>query len=110
LRYFPIPKILKFQSIEITPIHVTLDAPVQITVGAKFDVTWDAPGNKLDSVGIKKPGKKGKRVKLKFVKYNDPDERSVTLVAPKQPGKYELFYHDYSNKAVLATRPIEVVQ
>ncbi|MEE9314892.1 MAG: VWA domain-containing protein [Rhizobiaceae bacterium] len=102
-------KVIASQPIEITPIEISLDAPTEAKASHQIEVTWSAPGNKSDSVGIRRPGKKGKIITSEYINHEDTDERTVTVMTPAIPGKYELYYKDYKNSKIIFAQALEVI-
>ncbi|MEO1494576.1 MAG: VWA domain-containing protein [Pseudomonadota bacterium] len=95
--------------LEVGALDVSLDAPEQIGQGLELNVAWQGPGARYDDVQIFDPSVGGAGKVLRSARVGRTDEQQVTLAAPVQPGAYELRYWNGESRAVLATRPIEVV-
>ncbi len=104
-------EVIATREIEVLDAEVSLQADESVSIGATFDVAWVGPGANRDEVLLIDPsgGPKGKRVAAKRLVNGDYDAQSVGLVAPAEPGTYVLQYYNGDNRAILATREIEVV-
>ena len=106
-------KVLATRQIEVLAAEVSLDAPESVDMGRTFEVTWVGPGAARDDVQIYDPTAKngqGGVVTSKRVRQGDFDNRTVRLTAPAKPGDYQLRYFNGESNAILATRPLTVVE
>jgi len=105
-------KVLATRQIEVLPAEVSLSAPASVDMARPFMVSWVGPGAIRDSIELYDPdgdNGNGKFVTAKRLINGDTEARTVTLIAPTEPGDYELRYRNGDDNVVLATRPIEVV-
>ncbi len=105
--------VLAERSIDVVDADVALSAPDEIEAGRTIRVGWTGPGGRYDAVRIYDPNAlngDGKVVRDKRLGNDDKENQTVSLPAPAKPGTYELHYWNGENKAVLATRPIEVLE
>jgi len=99
------------QPLEIVPIELALDAPDSVETKTQFQVKWQGPGARYDSVQLVDPngnGGQGKRMFERRLSNGNLDEQTVVVVAPEQPGTYELRYYNGDNRVTMVTRPITV--
>ncbi|MBO6718712.1 MAG: VWA domain-containing protein [Rhizobiaceae bacterium] len=94
--------------------EASLDAPDSIEIGRTFTIGWTGPGENRDVIEMHDPDARqgeGVRVGAKRVVNGDLDAMTVDLIAPVNPGSYELRYMwQGDRKEALATRVIEVVE
>lgn len=91
----------------------SLEAPETVEQAARFEVTWDGPGGRYDSVRLFDPSAlngEGKGIRSRSIIHGDMEKRLVTLAAPAKLGTYELRYWDGTSRRTIATRPIEVIE
>jgi len=81
----------------------SLASPEQVMAGDRFAVEWSGPGDRYDDILLAKPGEKA------FRRERIRGDGPVTLVAPIEPGGYEVRYWHATRDRVLATRPVEVL-
>ncbi|MCB1661072.1 MAG: VWA domain-containing protein [Pseudomonadales bacterium] len=99
------------RSIAKTPIEVMatrakVSAPSQVTAGSEFSVAWDGPNNAQDFITLVEQGAPDKTYKrYKYTKSGNP----VVLVAPDQPGAYEVRYLTGASSYTLASDEIQVI-
>jgi Ca-activated chloride channel family protein len=100
-------KTLASEMMEITTPTVTLSGPPSVVTGAKFDVSWTGTINQQDYVAIVPAGSdEGEFGNYIVVRDND----SGTLVAPADPGLYELRYILREGSKTMARADIEVAE
>lgn len=93
---------------EQAPPEVEISGPKQATTGAAFDVAWSKTISHTDMITIVPVGADpGTRHNYRRTGKKDTAGR---LIAPAQPGLYELRYMLDEGKKTLATAPIEVVE
>lgn len=87
--------------------EVTLKVPETVPAATQFAVEWTGPANEADWIGWVKTGAKDGE----FAIYGRPvaGETTLTLLAPSEPGEYELRYANDFNPKVLARTPLKVV-
>ena len=107
VRYFTNgKKTLAKQTITIIPALASVKAPESIVAGSAFDVEWTGPKNKFDVVGVFKPGSRNS-LNHTYV-FRDNDESPARVMAPEEPGDYELRYYT-NGKKTLAKQMIKVI-
>ena len=98
-------KVKARQAITVTPSPVTLDAPDTVAPGAPIQVTWTGPNGPGDYVTIVPAGSKvGTYLSYAYTNTGNP----VTIAAPADPGKYEIWYASDRVAGTFGKRPIEV--
>ncbi|MEX0308077.1 MAG: VWA domain-containing protein [Ruegeria sp.] len=98
-------KVLGQKTLEVTKAEVELTTPETVETGARFDVEWTPTINQRDYVSIVPLGSDAGT----FGNYQAVGKKSKTaLVAPADPGLYEVRYILNINKSTVATRQIEV--
>lgn len=102
-------RVLARVPIELTPAETLLDAPKQAPAGTPITIRWAGPGALRDDLQIAEAasGKVLRRQRLN--QDRGFDARTVTLLAPTEPGPYLLRYWNGQNGRVLAERAIEIV-
>ncbi len=107
VRYFTDGKnTLATQIISVVAATASVKAPQEVIAGSPFLTEWTGPKNKYDLVGVFKPGEK---TKLNFAYvFHDKDESPAKIVAPKNPGNYEVRYFT-SGGNTLAKQTFKVV-
>jgi len=96
---------LAWRALVIDATAATLDAPVQVAAGAKFQVAWTGPNNEGDYVGV---GEANPREQPYITYVYATKGNPLTLSAPDKPGDYELRYFLAAGGAVIASRKITV--
>jgi len=82
-----------------------LTAPAQVAAGAKFKVNWSGPNNPRDFITMVKAGAAEKT----YERYAYTDKGStLELIAPDEPGNYELRYATGTTYLTLARAAIVV--
>jgi len=93
--------------VEVVEAELGIAAPQQVTTGAKFSVTWSASIHRQDYVTIvpagADEGSEGNYFRVR-------DDAENTLVAPAEPGLYEVRYVLQEGRRTLASAPVEVVE
>ncbi|HTM77356.1 MAG TPA: hypothetical protein VL133_06980 [Devosia sp.] len=93
--------------IEVVEAEVGVAAPPQVTTGASFAVSWSASIHPNDLVTIVPVGAdEGSYATYVRVHDNSQDK----LVAPAEPGLYEVRYVLNEGRRTLASAPVEVVE
>src|SRR5690606_993033 len=91
--------------VEVVEAELGIAAPQQVTTGAKFSVTWSASIHRQDYVTIvpagADEGSEGNYFRVR-------DDAENTLVAPAEPGLYEVRYVLQEGRRTLAAAPVEV--
>ena len=90
---------------EVTAATATLSAPDEAIAEAPITVDWTGPAQQRDLITVAPVGEKpNKYVSYKYAHKGAPSE----LVAPKEPGTYEIRYV-HGGKKIIETRQITVV-
>ena len=93
------------QPITIGGVTASLTAPAQVAAGAKFKVSWSGPNNPRDFITMVKAGAAEKT----YERYAYTDKGStLELIAPDEPGNYELRYATGTAYLTLARAAIVV--
>ena len=93
------------QPITIGSVTASLTAPAQVAAGAKFKVSWSGPNNPRDFITMVKAGTAEKT----YERYAYTDKGStLELIAPDEPGNYELRYATGTAYLTLARAAIVV--
>lgn len=98
-------KILVRRAIKILPFSGSLDAPASVEANKEFDVAWTGPNGPGDYVTI---------VKLGATQWTNEDYFNASggspqkLLAPIEPGSYELWYVIGADRTIQVRRPITV--
>ena len=106
-------EVLASRQIEVLEAPVSLDAPDEVAMGRSFEIGWEGPGARRDAVELfdeAADAGRGKVVSSVRIVNGDMDAQTVRLNAPAEPGVYLLRYYNGDNRAVLATRPVTVVE
>src|SRR5690606_10962823 len=86
---------------------ITLEAPATVTTGASFAVSWSASVRPEDYVTIV-PASAKEGTQKNYQRERDNTESK--LIAPAQPGLYEVRYVLAEGARTLASAPVEVVE
>ncbi|TNF21458.1 MAG: VWA domain-containing protein, partial [Rhodobacteraceae bacterium] len=99
-------KTLATAPIEVVAADLTISGPETVTAGASFDLNWSATIHGQDMAAIVPMGAdEGERGTYRRV----GEKTETSLVAPSEPGLYELRYILNEGSKTLASTPIEVV-
>ncbi len=106
-------KVIATRELRVTEAEVSLEAPDEVSIASRVTVRWTGPGATLDDLELFDPrARSGDGSVLDRQRLNSDkgfDQRQATVVAPAQPGEYELRYWNGDNRKVLATRVLRVV-
>jgi len=92
-------------TIVVTPLEITIEAPVLVAAGSDFEVTWTGPDGPSDYLTIVTAG----AAEAAYLDYAYTTEGSpLTLTAPEEPGSYEIRYRTDRLGGVFASIPITV--
>jgi Ca-activated chloride channel family protein len=82
-------KTLASVEIVVTPYEITLEAPVEVEAGTEFEVAWTGPDGPGDYITIVPSGSpEGSYTDYEYTSAGSP----ITLMAPEEPGDYEIRY------------------
>ena len=102
-------RVLARVPIELVPAETVLDAPAQAPIGTPVTIHWTGPGALRDDVQILDAAGGTVLRRQRLNQDRGFDARTVTLLAPSEPGRYLLRYWNGENNSVLAQREIEIV-
>jgi len=89
----------------VTAVTASLKAPTTAVAGSNFSVSWQGPNNERDYVTIVKKGtREGDYGNYEFTARGNP----VKMLAPVEPGEYEVRYSTGQAYATLARAPITI--
>lgn len=96
---------LSREPIVVEAVSATLDTPKSVTAGQKFQVKWQGPGNKTDYVTVTVKGAPDSAyLSYAYTRQGSP----ANLMAPNEPGDYEVRYVLGSPKVVIGREVIRV--
>ena len=90
------------QALRVEAVPASVTGPDQVAAGAKFQLQWTGPNNARDYVALGDATRK--YIVYEYTRAGSP----MTLLAPDQPGAYELRYILGVGDQVIASRPITV--
>ena len=91
--------------IEIQAASASVQAPATADVASKFEVTWKGPDNPGDYIAIAQPEKgPNHRIHYTYTKNGSP----LKLLAPSDPGTYDVRYILSQGAKLLAKTTIEI--
>lgn len=92
-------KVIAARPLTIGGVTASVTAPAQVAAGSKFSVSWQGPNNAQDFITIVKAGTPEKIYdRYEYTKKGNP----LQLLAPDQPGEYEVRYLTGQTSATLA--------
>ena len=98
-------KLLAKTAIEIKSVSAAVQAPPAADIATQFEVTWQGPGNKGDYISIAKPDQEpGEYINYTYTEKASP----LKLLAPSDPGTYEVRYILGQDNKLLAKTAIEI--
>lgn len=91
--------------IKVVAVSASVSAPGSVKAGAEFDVTWKGPDNRGDYVTIAPAGAPDEKyLHYKYTNSGNP----AKIMAPEDPGSYEIRYVAGQSRAIMARAPITV--
>ncbi|NMA98229.1 MAG: VWA domain-containing protein [Phyllobacteriaceae bacterium] len=100
-------RVLGSAPVEVIEAEVSISAPDEVTMGAGFAVSWSSSIHPQDYVTIV-PAGADEDAYTDYKRVRDDTENS--LVAPADPGLYEVRYVLNEGSRTLASTPVEVVE
>ena len=92
-------------AVTVAPVSASVSAPAQVAAGAAFEVAWTGPNYERDYVTIVPAGaEEGAYLSYAYTRDGNP----AGLVAPDEPGRYEVRYVVAGDEVTVARTPIEV--
>jgi hypothetical protein len=107
LRYFlgVGDKIVGTRKLTVGGVNASVQAPAEAVAGTTFNVTWQGPNNSQDYITIVPKGSPEGR----WTDYSYSDKGSpARLIAPLEPGEYEVWYATGQTHATLARTNIRI--
>lgn len=102
-------RVLARVPIQLVPAETALEAPTQAPIGTPISIQWNGPGAVRDDVQLFDAASGTILRRQRLNQDKGFDARTVTMLAPAEPGRYLLRYWNGENEAVLAQRDIEIV-
>ncbi len=100
-------RIIGTETLEVTPVTATLDAPASVAPGGAIRVEWTGPGYRRDYLAIALPDERPDRyADYAYARDGTPAE----LKAPETPGTYELRYVVTGDTNAIVARRTLVVE
>jgi Ca-activated chloride channel family protein len=100
-------KVLVTRPITVESMEVAVQGPATVPAGQRFQATWVGPGATRDVVDVFNAAT-GKAVASARLINGDYQNRSVTIKAPAEPGRYQLRYYNGDSRTVLFEAPLTV--
>ena len=89
----------------VTAVNASIKPPASAVAGSKFAVSWQGPNNERDYVTIVKKGtREGDYGNYEYTARGNP----VKVLAPVEPGEYEVRYSTGAAYVTLARAPIAI--
>jgi len=99
--------VLARRALTVLAPRVTLNVPgARASAGGRFAVTWTGPGGRYDDIRIARPGSAPEE-SIHAARVDRAGE-TIELLAPQEPGTYEIRYWSDSGRRVLATATVTV--
>jgi hypothetical protein len=97
----PYPTLAR-RPLRVDAVQAALDAPAQVAAGAQVSVRWTGPNNERDYIAIGNAQRP--YILYKYTREGSP----LTLVAPDEPGAYEVRYFLGAGDVVIGRRALTV--
>ncbi len=98
-------RILARSLIVVSDVRVVLSSPESVRVGRPFEVEWEGPAGEADYISLAAVGTPtGAYLNLHLAEHGSP----AALVAPQDPGDYEVRYVRGTDDSVLRRAPLTV--
>jgi hypothetical protein len=95
-------------TITVGPVTGTITGPAQATAGEGFKVSWKGPDNPRNFITVVPKGAREGEYSAQYA-YTRPQSNPVNLLAPIQPGDYELRYSTAESYYTIARAALKVV-
>ena len=95
-------------TLTVGAVSGALTGPAQVTAGDTFKVSWKGPDNPRNFITVVKKGAREGEYSSSYA-YTDPRNNPVNLLAPLEPGDYELRYSTAESYYTLARAGLKVV-
>jgi hypothetical protein len=92
----------------VGPVTGTLSGPPQVTAGESFKVSWKGPDNPRNFITIVPKGAREGEYSASY-RYTTPQNSPANLLAPLEPGDYELRYSTAESYYTIARASLKVV-
>ncbi len=90
------------------PPKASIEGPITVSIGEIFDVEWQGPGQEGDLIAVANSVSPDAEIIAVFTAKSADAANKTTLVAPTEPGKYELRYVYAAQRSVIATTLLDV--
>ena len=97
-------RVLLRKPLEVGSVSASLQAPASVIADSEFEVRFEGPANESDYIAVTRTGDPADYFTWSYAKRGNP----LPLMAPDQPGEYELHYLTGKDHVSLASRPIRV--
>jgi len=107
LRYFlgVDDKVVGTRKLTVGGVSASVQAPAEAVAGSTFNVTWQGPNNSHDYITIVPKGSpEGRYLDYSYSEKGSP----AKLIAPLEPGEYEVWYATGQTHATLARASIRI--
>ena len=102
----PPHRTLGHEPLRVEGISASVSVPAEVSAGALFLATWEGPDNPQDYLTIVAGGSTEKETgNYAYTKDGSP----ASLLAPEEPGSYEVRYLTGQNHTMLAKAPVELL-
>jgi Ca-activated chloride channel family protein len=91
--------------VEVAALAAALEAPAQVAAGSSIDVGWSGPGGEGDRITLAEPGSAPTKWRTAV---RTAAGNPATLVAPAEPGSYELRYFSGESRQIATQRGLIV--
>jgi hypothetical protein len=92
----------------VGPISGTITGPAQVSAGEGFKVSWKGPDNPRNFITVVPKGAREGEYSAQYA-YTTPQANPVNLIAPLQPGDYELRWSTAQSYYTIARAALKVV-
>lgn len=99
--------VLATRPITVASMEVVVRGPGTVPAGQRFEASWSGPGATRDAVDVFNAAT-GKVLVSARVINGDYQNRSVSIKAPSEPGRYQLRYYNGDSATVLFETPLTV--
>ena len=97
------------QSIEIEVPEVVIDVPAEVNAGMPLAIPWSGPAATDDGLFVARPDMDASRYWMGDLYHDVEDGSPAELVAPAQPGDYEIRYYSQANGLPLVRKAFKVL-
>lgn len=111
IRYFSSANgtVLYRQPLQVTEAQVVIESPAQVPAGNEFTAKWSGPGAKGDGIFVATPDMSDNQFFRGSLYHSVEDGPEANLIAPLEPGEYEIRYFSRSNAEPIFRQPLTVL-